>query len=138
MPTRITVTRSPRKSMDKSEEDGEETSPIVDSTDEIPSPNLSKIPDAGVTNQTEAGESTDEQPATETMKNSEPEEEKKDTTPEEEEEAKKNADTTPSGEEEAKKDDTVGAPAYTKVGWSLWKLHSLHTYRLRLTPRNRN
>ena len=117
--------------MNKSEEDGEETTPIVDSTDEIPSPNLSKIPDAGVTNQTESGESTDEQPATERMKNSEPEEEKKDTTPAEEEEAKKNADTTPSGEEEAKKDDTVGAPAYTKVGLSFWKLYSLHTHRLR-------
>lgn len=109
------MTRSPRRSIHKGETDGQETIPIVDSTDEIPSPNLSKIPDAGVNNQTEAGESTDEQPTTESINHSaEPEEEKKDTTLAEEEEAEKNESTTPTGEDEAKKDDTVGA--YTKVG----------------------
>ncbi len=128
MPTRITVTRSPTLSMNKSEEDGEETTPIIDSTDEIPSPNLSKIPGAGVTNQTEAGASTDEQPATEAVKNSEPEEEKKDTTLAEDEEAKKNENTTPAGEDGAKKDDTVAATAYTKVGWCFWKLYGPHKY----------
>ena len=115
MPTRITVTRSPRRSIHKGETDGQETIPIVDSTDEIPSPNLSKIPDAGVHNHTEAGASTDEQPATESKNHSaQPEEEKKDTTLDEEEEAKKNDATNPNAEDEAKKDDTVGA--YTKVG----------------------
>ena len=109
------MTRSPRRSIHKGGIDGEETTPIIDSTNEIPSPNLSKIPDAGVNIQTEAGESTDEQPATESINHSaQPEEEKKDATLAEEEEAKKNDATTPNGEDEAKKDDTVGA--YTKVG----------------------
>ena len=65
MPMRITVTRSPTRGENKDETDAENGTPIVCSSEEIPSPTTKKVPDGddGVAHSDNEKDEVDEEPA---------------------------------------------------------------------------